>query len=83
MKIVVTIISLLMSLAVYHVEAQNVVVGSCSTRDGGKYQGEIVANKPHGKGKVVYPNGDVYEGQFVKGKRNGKGVFSYADGRPV
>lgn len=27
----------------------------------------------HGKGLMVYPNGDQYEGTFYKGKRHGAG----------
>ena len=31
----------------------------------------VRAGVPHGKGKMVWPNGDYYEGWFVNGKRDG------------
>ena len=63
--------------------AQRIVLGSCATKDGGLYKGEIVANKPHGKGVTTFKNGDVYEGEYVKGKREGHGVYTFADGEKV
>ena len=50
-----------------YVNAQKITLGSCKTKDGGTYQGEMVAGKPHGKGKTVYKNGDTYEGHYVMG----------------
>ena len=47
--------------------AQKITLGSCETKDGGTYQGEMASGKPHGKGKTVYKNGDTYEGEYVKG----------------
>jgi hypothetical protein len=29
----------------------------------------------HGKGRVVFTNGDLYEGDFCENKMHGKGVF--------
>ena len=49
--------------------AQKISMGSCTTRDGGEYKGEMVAGKPHGKGNTVFKNGDTYEGEYAKGKR--------------
>ena len=60
--------------------AQKITLGSCETKDGGVYQGEMVAGKPHGKGKTTYKNGDFYEGDYVKGKRQGYGVYTFSDG---
>ena len=40
--------------------AQRIVLGSCATKDGGLYKGEIVANKPHGKGVTTFKNGMVF-----------------------
>lgn len=34
--------------------AQKITLGSCETKDGGMYQGELVSGKPNGKGKTVY-----------------------------
>ena len=64
--------------------AQKIRMGSCTTKDGGEYSGEITTlllkQVPHGKGKTVYPNGDTYEGEYDKGKRQGYGVYSFSDG---
>ena len=49
--------------------AQKITLGSATTKDGGDYQGEMMAGKPQGKGKTIYKNGNVYEGEYVKGKR--------------
>lgn len=48
--------------------------------DYGEYNGEIVWDKPNGKGKLTFDNGDVYKGKFKDGKFHGKGVFYYANG---
>ena len=37
------------------------------------YAGEFWNDKPHGKGKVIYVNGNVYEGGMVEDKRHGWG----------
>ncbi len=44
-------------------------------KDGGIYEGEgtLFTKKRHGKGKMVYANGEVYEGQWVEDQRCGKG----------
>ena len=55
-------------------------IKSFTLKDGSKYTGEARGKKPHGKGRMAYPNGDFYEGTFVKGKRNGKGVYVFKDG---
>ena len=34
--------------------AQKFSLGSCITRDGGQYKGEMVSGKPQGKGSTVY-----------------------------
>ena len=60
--------------------AQKISLGSCITRDGGQYKGEMVSGKPQGKGSTVYKNGDTYEGAYVKGKRSGYGVYTFSDG---
>ena len=62
------------------IQAQTIVVGSCTLKDGGIYTGELIGGKPGGKGRVQYENGDTYEGTFVKGLRQGEGTFTAADG---
>ncbi len=43
-----------------------------------KYFGEVKNGKPHGKGKLTYPdNGGKYEGQWKNGKYHGKGKLNY------
>ena len=54
--------------------AQKITLGSATTKDGGDYQGEMVAGKPQGKGKAVYKNGNTYEGEYDKGRRQGYGT---------
>ena len=49
--------------------AQKITLGSTTTKDGGEYNGEMSAGKPHGKGKTTYKNGNTYEGEYDKGKR--------------
>jgi hypothetical protein len=41
------------------------------------YVGEEKNGVPHGKGKMVYANGDVYEGEWFDGKKNGQGISYY------
>ena len=51
--------------------------------DGDTYTGEVKNGVPHGKGKVVYVNGDVYEGDFapINGAfLNGNGRYTHANG---
>ena len=59
------------------VEAQKITLGSAKTKDGGDYNGEMVAGKPNGKGRTIYKNGNSYEGEYVKGKRQGYGVYIF------
>lgn len=35
----------------------------------------IKNNKPHGKGKLYFPDGSYFEGTFKEGKTHGKGRF--------
>ena len=35
----------------------------------------IQNNKPHGKGKLYFPDGSYFEGTFREGKTHGKGRF--------
>ena len=58
------------------VDAQKIVIGSYTFKDGAVFTGEMLGNKPNGKGITVYPNGDKYEGEYKTGKRQGYGTFS-------
>ena len=75
-KIYILLLSLLPTMGF----AQKISLGSCVTKDGGQYKGEMVAGKPNGKGNALYKNGDTYEGEYVKGKRQGYGVYTFSDG---
>lgn len=55
------LLTLTLSLSPLAVSAQKITLGSCITRDGGQYKGEMVSGKPQGKGAAVYSNGDTYE----------------------
>ena len=67
-RIYLIIIHILISFSVL---AQNVKTGTCVTKDGGQYEGEMIGSKPHGKGHCVYKNGDTYDGEYKKGAREG------------
>ena len=63
-------LALMLALSPLGASAQKISLGSCITRDGGQYKGEMVSGKPQGKGTTVYTNGDTYEGSYHKGKRS-------------
>ena len=44
------------------------------------YVGELVNDKPHGKGTITYENGDSYEGEWKEGKKHGQGTLYFDDG---
>lgn len=44
------------------------------------YEGEYVASKKHGLGKMKFPNGDTYHGMWSDDAMNGDGTFIYANG---
>lgn len=50
--------------------------------DNGKmiYNGQVVANKLSGHGKLTFENGDTYEGDFKNGAFHGKGTFMSKEG---
>ena len=50
--------------------------------DGKYYIGQYKDNKPNGKGKKYYSNGNIlYEGDFCNGKFDGNGKYYYDDGK--
>ena len=60
----------------------NDVIANNASQHGGhyrSYQGEWVDFKKHGKGELVFVNGDVYTGDFKKDQRAGFGliIFNY------
>ena len=44
------------------------------------YEGETANGLFHGKGKVVFTDGNVYEGDFQNGLMDGEGTFTWGDG---
>ena len=44
------------------------------------YSGQIEKGQMHGKGTLVYPNGEKYEGDWQWGKRHGFGRMIFPDG---
>ena len=40
------------------------IVRSIRLKDGSTYIGELKGKRPHGEGKITFPNGDTYEGEF-------------------
>ena len=60
--------------------AQKMKIGSYTFKDGAVYSGELLNNKPNGKGRTLFKNGDTYEGEYVKGKRQGYGIYTFTDG---
>ena len=45
------------------------------------YEGDVNRErKPHGRGKMTFPDGSSYEGDFVNVMPHGKGKMTYADG---
>ena len=51
--------------------------------NGGKYEGELVADQLNGEGSFEGPNGDRYVGQFRNGQFTGEGVYTFANGNVV
>jgi len=44
------------------------------------YDGDLVDDMPHGRGRCVYNNGDIYEGEWKEGWRHGFGVLIESSG---
>ena len=47
----------------------------------GIYRGDWLKGLPHGKGILIWIDGDRYDGEWKHGKRDGNGIFTGADGR--
>lgn len=58
--------------AEYATDTEMLRYEGCFSEAGGQF---------HGKGRLVWRNGDVYEGDFAQGHRQGSGVYRWADGR--
>ena len=67
----IKLISILFIASPVSLYAQKIYLGSCTTRDGGQYKGEMSGGKPNGKGTTIFKTGDTYEGSYLKGKRDG------------
>jgi hypothetical protein len=46
----------------------------------GEYTGQWQGDKRHGKGVMVWDDGDTYEGEFMFDKRHGRGKYTYTSG---
>lgn len=45
-----------------------------------EYSGEWLDGNYHGKGVMLYRNGDKYDGEWVKNNKEGQGIMQYANG---
>lgn len=46
----------------------------------GKYVGELKDDKRHGKGTMLYKNGDKYVGDYYNDVKEGKGIYYHSNG---
>ena len=46
----------------------------------GRFEGDLICGKPHGKGSAWFDNGGKYEGEWVGGKKHGVGIFRWPSG---
>jgi len=44
------------------------------------YEGNWSKSMPHGKGMLIWANGDIYEGNFKSGAMTGDGIMKFNDG---
>lgn len=42
-------------------------------KNGDLYEGQVLNEQPHGKGKYKFSNGSHYQGEFKNGKFHGQG----------
>lgn len=54
--------------------------GVMTRADGGRYVGQFLANRAHGRGRYFHSCGDVYEGEWRDDEAHGQGRFTLADG---
>ena len=52
MKLTPYIYSIALFALSLNAQAQKITLGSCVTKDGGDYNGEMTGGKPHGKGRM-------------------------------
>jgi len=50
---------------------------------GAVYEGDWFGRKPHGQGKMMYPDGCIYTGEWVSGLRHGHGRYVFTGDAPV
>ena len=48
--------------------------------DKSKYEGQWKEDKPDGRGKLIYPNGDYFIGTWNNGNVDGNGKFVHLNG---
>lgn len=61
-------------------EAPEPQQGTVELGRGAIYVGPVQAGRPHGEGRITYPDGSSYEGTLVSGERTGPGVFISSEG---
>lgn len=61
-------------------EEENFTGNGSLELDDATYTGDLLSGEMHGKGKLVFKNGDVYEGDFVSGYMDGKGTYVWPNG---
>ncbi len=47
------------------------------------YKGTVQNGKPHGKGTMLWRNGEKYFGSWENGKRSGYGIYTFSDTSPA
>ena len=48
-------------------------------RGWGRYEGDFIDGKKHGRGIYTVPNGNRFEGDYLDDKRHGPGIMTYAN----
>ncbi|MEA2042785.1 MAG: hypothetical protein U9N85_09570 [Bacteroidota bacterium] len=53
------------------------IIGTLKLFNGIRYKGHFKNGNMHGKGELLYPNGDRYVGSFINDKE-GQGIYYYS-----
>ncbi len=65
--------------AVLSVMGFEIIFGKIKFEDGEFYEGKLLDNRKHGRGKYVYFDGSYYDGEWKNDKKDGEGVYTLAD----